>query len=186
MWHYGRNGVDGVDGTYSRRPSVPARPKRRRGEREEERQGLVLLVVVGDDEAHAIYSLVFLRRPLGSFFFFCAFALWSAADAPCSRHFSLQSFLRFIWIGPPWQSCFKPRQGRRAPDPPGRGKHVPPTAEGRALCGWMSSSSSRNPNPGAFRGSTVCARRGVVLSSFPTRRRHVAPCAPPRNARRWV
>lgn len=70
MWHYGRNGVDGVDGTYSRRPSVPARPKRRRGEREEERQGLVLLVVVGDDEAHAIYSLVFLRRPLGSFFFF--------------------------------------------------------------------------------------------------------------------
>lgn len=143
--------------------------------------------VMTDDEAHAIYSLVFLRRPLGSFFFFfCAFALWSAADAPCSRHFSLQSFLRFIWIGPPWQSCFKPRQGRRAPDPPGRGKHVPPTAEGRALCGWMSSSSSRNPNPGAFRGSTVCARRGVVLSSFPTRRRHVAPCAPPRNARRWV
>jgi hypothetical protein len=75
MWHYGRNGVDGVDGTYSRRPSVPARPKRRRGEREEERQGLVLLVVVGDDEAHAIYSLVFLRRPLGSFFFFFALSL---------------------------------------------------------------------------------------------------------------
>lgn len=116
MWHYGRNGVDGVDGTYSRRPSVPARPKRRRGEREEERQGLVLLVVVGDDEAHAIYSLVFLRRPLGSFFFLRFRSLECCGRAVLTAFFAPVIFtLHLDWT--PVAVVFQTQTGPAGPRP---------------------------------------------------------------------
>lgn len=101
----GRNGVDGtrIVGVRPRAAGEEGRG-RRRGKASFCSWPWVMT-------KRTLYTRSCFSGGLLAFFLLSAFAFWSAADAPCSRHFSLQSFLRFLWIGPPWQSCFKPRQG---------------------------------------------------------------------------